>query len=39
MRSAEAALDENRCYLILKQDLGYGGTEPQMSSLEATADF
>jgi four helix bundle protein len=31
---AEGSLEECRYYLILAQDLGYGNTEPPMSTLE-----
>ena len=34
MNMAEGSLEENRYYLILSKDLGYGQTEVLMSSLE-----
>jgi four helix bundle protein len=34
---AEGSLEECRYYLILTQDLGYGQTEPLMSTLEETS--
>jgi four helix bundle protein len=34
MNIAESSLEESRYYLILAQDLGYGGTEVLMNSLE-----